>query len=205
MLKRISGFLSALLAVFLWFTRGAIEALFFDKVVHEINTYTVILINYGPPILFATISIYLLGHGKFWKKNPPLKAVSTSENSFVPIYKAVEYIAERIGDTEETLCYPTTLNALRQQAAHGNLRMHGRKQLDTKDGTRFSSIHTDIPKEYWENSTLSSLVVSPAFADRDTHTNPETTFSWGPKGIHESNRYSSINVNWDDVLELWPK
>jgi hypothetical protein len=83
--------------------------------------------------------------------------------------------------------------------------MRGRKQLDSKDGTRFSSIHTDIPKEYWENSTLSPLVVSPAFVDRDTHTNPETPYSWGAKGIYEANRYSSLLVEWNDVLRLWPK
>lgn len=205
MRNRISWILSALITLVLWFTKESIKSWFFDRVVHEINSYTALLIEYAPPTLFAAITIYLLGHGKVWgRKTTHSTKKGESENHFVPIYKGVEYVSERIGDAAETQCYPTTLNALRQQAVNGALRMRGRKQLDTADGTCFSSVHTDIPKEYWEKSVLSYLTVSPEFKNRDSHTNPETAYSWGPKGVHENNRYSSLLIEWNDLLRLWP-
>ncbi len=122
---------------------------------------------------------------------------------WVPIHKAVAYIAERIGDTNESQCYPSTLTTLRQIASDGKVRMRGCKQLDIKSETRFSDIHTDIPKEYWVNSTIGAMATSPAYL-KSTHTNPETAYSWGAKGVYDNNRYCDLMVNWNEILELWP-
>jgi len=127
-----------------------------------------------------------------------------SEN-FVPIHNAVAHVAARIGDTDEGQCYPTTRTALRQKASDGSLQLRGRKELNIEGQTRFSDVHIDIPKEYWANSLIGSMATSSAYENRDTHTNPETAYSWGLKGVYEKNRYSSLLVEWNEVLRLWPK
>lgn len=123
---------------------------------------------------------------------------------WIPIHKAVVHVAESIGDKDESQCYPATLTALRQKAADGSLRMRGCKQLDDEHQTRFSDIHTNISKEYWVNSTIGVMATSPILL-KDSHTNPETTFSWGKKGIHEINRYCDLMVDENEILKYWPK
>jgi len=121
---------------------------------------------------------------------------------WVPIYEAVAHVARILKDADAAKCFPRTLNALRQAAADGHLRVRGRKQTGTQS-MAFSGIHTDVPNAYWVNSTIGALATDKKHAD-DTHTNPETAFAWGAQGIEEKNRYADLQVNWNDILRLWP-
>lgn len=128
--------------------------------------------------------------------------VELHDSGYLPINYIVSHVAKRIEDTDEEYCYPDTLQTIRQEASNGNLRIRGKKQLNTQE-TRFSDIHTDIPKEYWEKSVINSLATSIAYMG-DTHTNPETAFAWGEKGVYEPNRYADLQVEWEDVRRIWP-
>lgn len=129
--------------------------------------------------------------------------IGFSKSGSAQIHLAVKHVAKHIGDIDAQHCYPSTLIVLRQKAVDGALHMRGRKQLDV-DGMVFRSVHTDIPKEYWATSTIGALATAAEHTD-DTHTNPETAFSWGPKGVYERNRYADLRVEWSDILRLWPK
>jgi hypothetical protein len=129
--------------------------------------------------------------------------VRFDKTGLLPICRVVEHVAMRINDSDENQCYPTTLKALRQRAADGSLRMRGRKQLDVKGQKEFRDIHTDVPKEYWTNSTLTPMATSVAYTT-DIHTRQDAPWAWGPRGVDEPNQYSDLRVEWADVLRLWP-
>jgi hypothetical protein len=86
------------------------------------------------------------------------------------------------------------------------VRIRGRKQLPVKPVTKtseYSNIHTDIPSAYWANTEINVLATSEESAVM-RHVNPETAYSWGPKGLDERESHEELLVNWPDVKKVWP-
>ncbi len=60
MFKNITTFLSAVFAVSTWFGRETIKAWFFDGVLHMVTPSNFLVFEYGPPAIFAVLTLYLL-------------------------------------------------------------------------------------------------------------------------------------------------
>jgi hypothetical protein len=123
----------------------------------------------------------------------------------VPIFKVLRHVAQVTGDSDSQKFYPSTRAAIRQAAING-LTIWGRKEI-ALIGQDFSDAITEIPKGYWDISTIGAM----AFAEHDDnmfktvrHTNPESGSAWGPRGYDEKKSYSDLWLNKADVLKYWP-
>ncbi len=58
--RKLFACLNGALALVTWFFHEAIRSWFFDKVVQQMNSVEADLIQYGPPVIFAAICIWLL-------------------------------------------------------------------------------------------------------------------------------------------------
>jgi len=136
----------------------------------------------------------------------PTKAPEADVN-WRPIYRAIEHIGERIGDTNTADCLPDARLALRKAAHEKRIALQGRKEMPGSNGFRnrnsYSKVHTDIDSGYWSNSKINAYATSPDFQE-DYHTEPETGLAWGPKGWDEKNHYANMRVNWADIIREWP-
>lgn len=130
-------------------------------------------------------------------------AVESSATYDTPIWRAVAHVRAAINDREQDKCFPTTLKAMRQSALDKKIRIRGRQEIDTGYGTSFSDVRSDIAPEYWKVSTINALATDEK-CQEEAHTNPETAFAWGPKGIYEKNRYSDLRVDMKEIKKLWP-
>jgi hypothetical protein len=133
----------------------------------------------------------------------------TGSSDWRPVHVAVEHISARIGDRDESGCYPEARRVLRQRAYDRKVKLRGRKQLVDRPFFRkgeYSEIHTDIDPQYWDTSEINALATSaePRFQS-DYHTDPQTAHAWGPKGLDERNRHAQLLVNWSDILREWPQ
>jgi predicted nucleotide-binding protein len=92
---------------------------------------------------------------------------------------------------------------IRQRAAEGRLTIRGRHEIEVvcQDRTTFSDLYTEIPSAYWKHSVINVLATG-ALYENERHTNPETVYAWGPKGLHEPNCYSGLQLNSNDVSQL---
>jgi len=133
---------------------------------------------------------------------PPLET-STTASPWVPLWRIVERIASAIGDSRELEHYARTRLRIRQAALDGQLSIRGRHEIDNagQDRTKFSDVYTEIPPAYWKNSVINALATGATF-EADRHTNPETVYAWGQKGLHEPNCYTGLQLNSDDVSQL---
>jgi hypothetical protein len=208
-MRKIFGSINALAAMSWHFILKSIDAWFFDKVVHQMTPFESLAFEYGPIIVFASLAIYLLGHGVWWGKNISTnKALKSSPDAanWRPMYKAVEHVADVTDDTGVE-SFDATRKLLRQAASDGRITIRGRKEVSlpgTSTPTLFSTLETNIPKEYWVNSVIAPLATDSLNTDSD-HTMPETVYAWGPNGIFEKNRYASLRVDWAEILKLWPR
>jgi hypothetical protein len=66
MSPKATGALLLVVAIVDWFTRETIKTVFFDRVVHTMSPNADALIEYGPPLAFAAVGLYLL-----WRSNVP--------------------------------------------------------------------------------------------------------------------------------------
>jgi hypothetical protein len=139
------------------------------------------------------------------KKVWPAINFDEAPSADTPIWRAVEHVRAAIDDREQDKCFPTTLKAIRQAALDQKIKLRGRRELDKGSDTRtsFSEVRADIPYEYWKVSTIGALATDERCQD-DVHTNPETAFAWGPKGIYEKNRYADLSVNMLEIKKAWP-
>jgi hypothetical protein len=99
-------------------------------------------------------------------------------------------------------CWPEARKKLRQAAYDTKVKIRGRKQLENKRVTRdgdYSDLHTDIDRQYWVTSEINALATSQE-SQAHYHTDPQTAFSWGPKGPDERNHYAQLLVSWGDIL-----
>ena len=133
---------------------------------------------------------------------PPLKG-SARAAKWVPLWRIIGRIASAIGDSREPEHYAKTRLYIRQAALDGRLRIRGRHEIEIagQDGTKFSDVYTEIPQAYWKHSVINALATGATF-EADRHTNPETVYAWGQKGLHETNCYSGLQLNSDDVSQL---
>lgn len=119
-----------------------------------------------------------------------------------PIWKAVEYVAGKTGETLTSGC-PRACAAIRSNARAGKMKIRGRKQIASQSKTmEFNKTYSDIPPTYWANSILGPQATESDHVD-DDHTWPETIDSWGPKGTKEPNRYAGLQVSIEEVRRLW--
>jgi SEFIR domain len=133
---------------------------------------------------------------------PPLKGLTTA-SPWVPLWRIIERIASALGDSREPEHYARTRLYIRQAALDGQLRIRGRHEIDNagQDQTKFSDVYTEIPQAYWKHSVINALTTGATF-EADGHTNPETVYAWGPKGVYETNSYAGLQINPDDVSQL---
>lgn len=215
MLRRVFIAFNALGAFSTWFFRGTIESWFFDKVVKVTPWDNYYLIEYGIPLLFAGICIWLIC--KKSPSNPMLPPTESARQmlgtlreqttkSFVPMHEAIAHIAKCIGDSEDNYFFGETRKLLRQEALNGTVKVRGHKQIDDHtESIKFNAVETNVPQEYWELSEIGALAASPSLLHMsDTHTSPQSVYAWGAKGWDEKKRYSQLRIDWDDVLKLWP-
>lgn len=59
MVRNIFPWLSGLVSVITWFSRESIKSWFFDKVVHQMNPVESSLVEYGLPVAFGALCIWL--------------------------------------------------------------------------------------------------------------------------------------------------
>lgn len=122
-----------------------------------------------------------------------------------PIWRAVAHIRVAINDTDHDKLYPTTLNVIRQAALDGKIKLRGRREIDTGGRQQFSNVRSDISPEYWKVSTIGAMATDERYQGGSwPHTNPETAYAWGPKGVYEKNRYADLTVNMQEIRRLWP-
>ena len=128
---------------------------------------------------------------------------STTASAWVPLWRIIKRIASAIGDSREQEHYARTRLCIRQAALDGGLRIRGRHETESagRDRTNFSDVYTDIPSTYLKHSVINVLATG-ATCEGDRHTNPETVYAWGPKGLHETNCYAGLQLNSDDVSRL---
>ena len=122
-----------------------------------------------------------------------------------PIWRAVAHVRVAINDHDHSNCYPRTLTALRQAGADAKIIIRGRPEIDTSGPQTFSAVSSDIPAEYWKVSVLGAMATSELHHGNNMpHTNPESVWAWGPKGVHEKKHYSDLTVNMNDIKRIWP-
>jgi hypothetical protein len=130
-----------------------------------------------------------------------------SSNEWTPIHLGIQYLSNKIGDTNTGNCLEQTRHALRQAAYEKRVKIRGRKQLANKrvfgNTNDYSSIFTDVENAYWANSNINALATSPDFK-KSYHTEPETAYAWGKLGVDERNRYAELMINWSDLIREWP-
>jgi hypothetical protein len=133
---------------------------------------------------------------------PPLKG-STTASPWVALWRIIERIASAIGDSREPEHYARARLDIRQAALAGRLRIRGRHEIEIagQDRTNFSDVYTEIPPAYWKYSVINVLATGPT-CEAERHTQPETVYAWGPKGLHETNCYAGLQLNSEDVSEL---
>jgi len=133
---------------------------------------------------------------------PPLKG-STTASPWVALCRIIERIASAIGDSREPEHYARARLYIRQAALDGRLRIRGRHEIEIagQDRTNFSDVYTEIPPAYWKYSVINVLATGPT-CEAERHTQPETVYAWGPKGLHETNCYAGLQLNSEDVSEL---
>jgi hypothetical protein len=117
----------------------------------------------------------------------------------------IDQIARVVGDKREARHYARTRLLIRQAALDGKLKIRGRREIASGDQyrTAFTEVYTDVSPAYWANSVINVLATAAEFAEY-YHTDPETVYAWGPKGIYEMNRYAGLRVNSDEVWQFWP-
>ena len=101
-----------------------------------------------------------------------------------PIWRAVQHVRAAIDDIEHSKCYPRTLQAIRQAALNGQIKIRGHAQIDEDGPQRFSSVSSDISPDYWKISTIGPMATDEIGRGGYPHTNPESGYSWGPKGMY---------------------
>jgi hypothetical protein len=116
-----------------------------------------------------------------------------------PIWRAVTHVRAAINDREQDKCFPAT----RQAALDKKIKIRGCREIDTGPGISFSDVRSDIAPEYWKVSTIGALATDEK-CQGDVHTNPETAFAWGPKGIYEKHYYADLRVDMKEIKKLWP-
>src|ERR1700736_6226950 len=137
------------------------------------------------------------------KAEKPALRSPTAEPAYVPLWRIIEYVARVVGDKREDKYYAKTRTLIRQAALDRKLKIRGRHEIQSQNLTAFTQVHSDISPTYWSNSVINVLATAAETGTEYRHTDPETVYAWGPKGVYEENCYAQLRGNWDDVSHLW--
>ena len=143
----------------------------------------------------------------------PASRDTATSSPDTPLWKAVVYIAEKIGEVKGTTFFPRTRALIEEKAIAGELRIWGRKQLDADpewvNTRKFAIRHTPIPSDYWSISQLAPYcTVEPVMEDKDHNrrvvdnvpcTQEADKGTWPRK----RNRYADLRVSQSQVETLW--
>jgi hypothetical protein len=132
-----------------------------------------------------------------------------------PLWKAVAYIAEKIGEVKDTTFFPRTRALIEEKAIASELRIWGCKQLDADpewvNTRKFAIRHTPIPSDYWSLSKLAPYcTVEPVMEDEDHNRrvvdNVPCTQE-ADKGIWQKKRnsYADLQVSWSQIERIWER
>ena len=117
----------------------------------------------------------------------------------MPIWKAVEYVRQAVGDDDFHDCYPEARRQIRQAALEDRLEVWGRKEVAPAHLTApqaASSVWTKIQTDYWQEHELASIAIS-EHADDQAHT-------WTEGNILKiGDRYWSLRVRQPEVERRW--
>lgn len=155
------------------------------------------------PIYGSLIALSLWGFWPLFQRTFKIAGFGIPRSYETPIARAVAHVRGAINDLNHEKCFPETLKAIRQAALDGKIKIRGRREIDTGPSTTFSDVRSDIPSDYWKVSTIGAMATDEKYST-DTHTNPETAYAWGPKGIYEKNRYTDLAVNMQEIKSVWP-
>ena len=134
-----------------------------------------------------------------------LAADNTTANLIhdTPLWAAVAYVAEKIGETKNTDFFSETRNLIRQKALDGELTIWGKRQIDDQSSwvvTRtFDEVLTVIPPEYWGVSKISAY----GAVEQEHVNNPYTLPAHAGAWVKERNAYADLQVNWQQHMECW--
>lgn len=126
-----------------------------------------------------------------------------SNNDIAPIYKAVEYVSNMIGEEKNGNYFPKTRAILRQKACNGELKIYGKRQLANRQSEphwRYDSILTGISADYWGDHILSGASTIEQPNSNIPHTTITGPNSLEPKGWENS--YADLHIKWEDILKL---
>ncbi len=135
----------------------------------------------------------------FRKHLEHLAAESAKRCPELPIWEAVEYVRQVIGDDDFQNCYPEARRQMRQAALEDRLEIWGRKEippitLSTPLGG--SGAWSRIEPSYWAEHELNSLAIGQLFQERE-HTWEE---AFKNKIGH---RYWELKVRRAQIERLW--
>jgi hypothetical protein len=205
---KIWGFGSLLVVLVEQFFHKAVESWFFDKVVHEMNPYESVALQfaiaYGPMIGFVAIGVYLLGHGTWWRKTATASsgvaanAPTTNGHAYLTPRQAVQYLADQSEwGTNPAVAHSSVAllrasQEFRDRASEGRIRAYGISPE--------SHEHEEISKTHWMSFGFAELKL---LRDEDDGGSTEMKDFHG--GFYNKPGYSAIRIVAEDVYTAWPR
>jgi hypothetical protein len=141
----------------------------------------------------------MAGNDGMRKRLEYLAAESAKRCPEMPIWEAVEYVRQVIGDDDFQNCYPEARRQIRQAALEDRLEIWGRKEIppntyDTPLGA--SRAWSKIEPNYWTQHELSSLAIGQLFQERE-HT-------WEEAFKNKiGDRYWELKVRQPQLDRIW--
>jgi nucleoside phosphorylase len=120
---------------------------------------------------------------------------------WAPISEAIAYVAQVIGETQDGSYFSRARQKLRQAALNGEITIKGNKSSELMNGSSWSAVQTDVPRDYWETAEISVIAVDQATDDM-SHTFPHQ-FSDGRYGDLIF-LYANLRVDMTEISKKWP-
>lgn len=121
----------------------------------------------------------------------------------MPMWQAVEYVAETIGDTDFQGCYPEARRQVRQAGLDARLEIWGKKAIPPSHLSaplECSEVWSPIDPDYWQDFRLNSMAIGSTW-DAHPHTEAEPHVS---QGII-SGQYWALRVHKPKIEIIWPR
>lgn len=120
-----------------------------------------------------------------------------------PVWKAIQHIAQVVGDSDEQGCYPEARRQFRQVAAEGRIDVWGRRGIapaHLNAPKTCSEVWMLIEPDYWHDYKLNDRATDEASVESD-HTSAEPHVSHGIW----AGKYWALRVHEYQVVREWPK
>ncbi|MDF1627250.1 MAG: hypothetical protein P1U84_13270 [Parvibaculaceae bacterium] len=125
--------------------------------------------------------------------------------SWVPIWKAIEHVAEVLGDADEDQVYLPTRKALREKAIDGALNLRGRsklrEELNEIDDEAYDPDFETIPQDFWRLGELNAFAPSPLYENVQNNASPK----WIGEEQIGTAYYKQVQADMTEIEKLWPK